>query len=347
MPCYNPIYAIRSDRFSKKGKHEIKIIGPLKISREDPKKLPLQDWELLLPCNHCIGCRLDYSRRWADRMMLELDHSKKAIFVTLTYNNRHIPFTEVDYDGQLSEFGAFTLDKRDLQLFFKRLRKRFSDKEIRYYAAGEYGSTERGERPHYHAIIFGLGLEDLGDLHLIKLNKLKQPIYRSWELDRCWSVKKQLFFDEDTEIYDPIGYVSVANVSWETCAYVSRYVQKKVYGGKSYLQDLYECAPEFSVMSRRPGIGAYFPIDHPEVFDYNILHVGDCPKDIPIPSKFIDLLMNENSSRWMHLKAIRSEYARDNLLTKLWDSDLGLYDYFDRIENEKLQKSSLLVRNEV
>lgn len=146
MSCYNPIYAIRSQRFSRHGKHEIKIIGPLKVSRADPKVVPLQSNELLLPCNHCIGCRLDYSRRWADRMMLELDHSKKGIFVTLTYNNAHVPFTEIDYTGELTEFGAFTLEKRDLQLFFKRLRKKLPDKEVRYFASGEYGSHT--DRPH-------------------------------------------------------------------------------------------------------------------------------------------------------------------------------------------------------
>lgn len=147
MSCYNPIYAVRAPWKKSNGKEDIKILGPLKISRPDPKILPLEDHELLLPCNHCIGCRLDYSRRWADRMMLELDHSKKAIFVTLTYNNEHVPQSDISYDGEyLGDNGAFTLYRKDLQDFFKRVRKALPGKEVRYYAAGEYGSNT--DRPH-------------------------------------------------------------------------------------------------------------------------------------------------------------------------------------------------------
>lgn len=349
MPCYNPIYALKSDRYSKHGKKQVNIIGPLKFARVDPKEVPLSENELLLPCGHCIGCRLDYSRKWADRMMLELDHSKKGIFVTLTYNNKHVPMTEISYNGELCEFGALTLDKRDLQLFFKRLRKKFKDKEIRYYAAGEYGSNT--ERPHYHAIIFGLSLEDLKNLKFYKLNKLKQPIYISPELNEVWSIRKKRFFDDEEEFYDPIGFVTVAAVTWETCAYVSRYVQKKVFGGKNYLQDLYECESEFSVMSRRPGIGNYFPLDHPEVFDYTILRVDDCSKEIPLPSHYVDMLVNgslgyssENTLKWLVLTKNRKEYCSDKLLTKLGSSDLGLIECYEQEENEKLQKSATLER---
>ena len=68
-----------------------------------------------------------------------MEVSSSAFFLTLTYDNEHLP-------------PGAELSKRDLQLFIKRLRKR--NPGIRYFAVGEYGS-QKG-RPHYHAVIFNL-----------------------------------------------------------------------------------------------------------------------------------------------------------------------------------------------
>lgn len=68
------------------------------------------------------------------------------MFVTLTYSDDNVPLTPS---------GRMGLWKRDLQLFFKRLRKahgKHLHRRIKYYAAGEYG--ERSGRPHYHIILF-------------------------------------------------------------------------------------------------------------------------------------------------------------------------------------------------
>ena len=121
MSCYHPFVASKTGRLTENGKFEYAITGTLE-TRRDLKEIPLSPDEILIPCGKCLGCRLDYSRTWADRMMLELDHSKKAIFVTLTYNEEHVPVLEADDEGN---FFGYTLFKRDLQLFFKRLRKYF------------------------------------------------------------------------------------------------------------------------------------------------------------------------------------------------------------------------------
>lgn len=137
MSCYHPLCGV-PDGNAVDGSFSYKIIGKydLDCRKADPRAIAI-------PCGHCIGCRLDQSRQWADRMMLELEHTGKAIFLTLTYDNDHVPLSVDDDTG---EFSWFTLNKRDLQLFFKRLRKKFSDKEVRYYAVGEYGSNTL--RPH-------------------------------------------------------------------------------------------------------------------------------------------------------------------------------------------------------
>lgn len=91
--------------------------------------------------------------------------STSAHFVTLTYNSTHIP---------ISVNGFMTLRKKDLQLYWKRLRKLHPDGvKIKYYACGEYG--EKRSRPHYHAIVFNADerlISDawgLGHVHIDKV----------------------------------------------------------------------------------------------------------------------------------------------------------------------------------
>lgn len=93
-----------------------------------------------IPCGQCLGCRIEYSKQWATRMLLENEYSKESHFVTLTYDDAHVPRHEyVDSDsGEV--FESLSLCKRDLQLFNKRLRKEFGQ-GIRFYACGEYGSN--------------------------------------------------------------------------------------------------------------------------------------------------------------------------------------------------------------
>lgn len=104
-----------------------------------------------VPCGMCMACRLSKSREWSIRLKDELATWKAASFVTLTYDDAHVPTLPCSH---------FTLVKSDLQKFFKRLRKDLdSETKIKYYACGEYGDTFK--RPHYHCIIFGLGPSDL------------------------------------------------------------------------------------------------------------------------------------------------------------------------------------------
>lgn len=97
--------------------------------------------KILLPCGQCLCCRIIRRRKWTARLILEWTFNPVACFVTLTYDNEHLPSPP-------------HVSRRDLQLFLKRLRKRISPKRIRYFACGEYG--DKFKRPHYHLIIFGL-----------------------------------------------------------------------------------------------------------------------------------------------------------------------------------------------
>lgn len=183
-----------------------------------------------IPCNNCMGCKLERSRQWAVRMIHESKLYDQNCFLTLTYSDENVP---QDY----------SLKIRDYQLFMKRLRKAMPQR-LRFYACGEYG--DGFGRPHYHAIVFNL---DFPDKKLWK-NVNGKPHYESETLTGLWN----------------LGFATTADVSYKSCAYVSRYVTKKIKTADTFGADRYyrlspidgrfhSVLPEFSLMSRRPGIG--------------------------------------------------------------------------------------------
>ena len=104
-----------------------------------------------VPCGKCVACKIARVREWTVRILHESEYYKHSVFVTLTYDDDHLPINN-------------TLEKKEYQKFMKRLRKALpNDDRIKYFACGEYG--EESERPHYHAIILGLRLcKDTKDL---------------------------------------------------------------------------------------------------------------------------------------------------------------------------------------
>ncbi len=96
-----------------------------------------------IPCGHCLGCLEDKAKDWTCRNLMELKTSDNAIFLTLTYDDFHLPIN----------YGFPTLKKTDLSAFLKRLRKHFESTKLRFFACGEYGTKTL--RPHYHLIIYG------------------------------------------------------------------------------------------------------------------------------------------------------------------------------------------------
>lgn len=319
MSCYHPILGI--PRYDERGFNKtFKLSGPY-----DPIARQLYPGSVSIPCGRCIGCRLDYSRQWADRMTLEYETTGKAVFVTLTYNNDHVPCVTDEY----GELIGYTLKKDHFQKFMKRLRSRkeFEDREIRFFASGEYGSQTF--RPHYHAILFGLDLEDfLGIDHdkwkIQKFNELKQPIYISDSLTDIWQN----------------GFTCISPVSWNTFAYVARYVIKKAFGEKEPVPELEN---EFSLMSRRPGIGSkYF-----EIHGINLeqLFYYAQNKKIPIPRYYKKLLEKDDPDMYNKLKEQSKDYAYDKAMRMLVNTDLEYTRVLELKEDEILKKSKCLNRN--
>lgn len=319
MSCYRPLFA--EFQGYEDGKPQYKILPCSGIPAEYPN--------INVPCGHCVGCRLDKSRQWADRMMLELDHSKTAIFVTLTYDPLNVPVACSLDDGSV----LFTLDKRDVQLFMKRLRKAFSGREIRFYLAGEYGSQTH--RPHYHAILFGLSLADFPDLRSVSKNSFGQFLYTSEKMYSIWK----------------LGNVALADVSWQTCAYVARYCVKKL--GDDVSCETFESfgvQPEFSLMSRKPGIAGFYALEHPDLIYMSKQYFSDpngvSPRTSCTTPKFVfQKLELTNPELFDKIKTQRQIYARDKELLALSRTDLDFFEYNKVKENNHERRCFGLVRD--
>lgn len=196
--------------------------------------------------------------------------------VTLTYNDANLP----DDRG---------LVKRDLQLFMKRLRKEFvtqpdpeKDKYdgIRFYACGEYGENTR--RPHYHCILFNFAFRDLRQY---KKSKTGDNLYTSETAERLWGK----------------GFCVVGEVTFESCAYVARYIVDKMTGEKAdqwyTTDDGVIVQSEFTNMSRRPGIGrGYYEKYGAEVMRHDSVIMNAMPVR---PPRYYDLLSDAVDSKRM------------------------------------------------
>lgn len=291
-----------------------KFMGSAKML--DPKQFPGLDdlsqngyYDFLIPCGKCPGCRMDYAKSWSDRMIIELKDNPKAIFVTLTYRNADLP---------RGDCGLPSLRVSDLQKFFKRLRKKFSGRRIRYYCAGEYGP--RTHRPHYHGIIYGLSLDDFTDLRCFGVNELKQPYYTSPTFESIWSH----------------GFVMMSEVTYHTCAYVSRYCLKK-QAKQSYLDDC--VAPEFNVSSRRPGIGMLHATEMVESGQSEFTFDGrDGVYNVRLPRAFFRHAKDAGSVFAAELALKRGCNAASYLKDKLSLTNQTFYDYL-LLNQRKLAKA--------
>lgn len=335
MPCYHPLRAVSLGKKSN-GKSDIcfiQYVDPAGHSWLDGKMVP-DDQVLMIPCGQCIGCRIQYSRQWANRCMMELQYHDSAYFVTLTYDDAHVPTSWYTDPDTGEAFESMTLCKRDLQLFMKRLRKRFSSDHIRFFACGEYGSQTY--RPHYHLIIFGLHLPDLT---LYKRSTQDFAYYNSEKLSSCWRDSSGV----------QIGHVVVADVSWETCAYVARYVTKKLKGKDAVFYQCHNITSPFTQMSRKPGIARQYYEDHPGLYDTDYIHLSTEKGGLKFrPPRYFDMLYDLDDHEHMErIKVIRRRMAQEAQKAQLDRSSLSLDEILSVKELNFTEKIKSLKRSEI
>lgn len=267
MPCYTPLDAYHAP-------------GGISFNRQESFGIKID-----LPCGRCIGCRLEHAKEWAlrcwhEHLMYE-EEGKPSMFVTLTYDQEHLP-----PDGGL--------DHRHFQKFIRAMRKKTGLK-LRYFMCGEYGGQTL--RPHYHAIIFGYRPPDL---KLVNTRNNTRN-YTSEIMSELW----------------PHGGHEIGYVSFKNAGYVARYVLKKHTKPELFDPSTGEISEAnlkspYTRMSLKPGIGySWYQKYKSDLYphDYAVLPDG---RETAVPKYYRKLLERDDPDLASELRAKRVEKARQN-----------------------------------
>lgn len=321
MPCYHPLKAWPVG-FTDAGKVKYKVTAYNVIDVDAKIGDPIE-----VPCGKCIGCRLMYSRQWADRCMAESLYHEYNYFLTLTYDDDHVPISYYGDPETGEALCAQSLRARDLQLWLKRFRKE-NGEGIRFYACGEYGG--KTFRPHYHVLLFGHEFKDLCPFRYERGNWY----YTSPSLMKSWN----------------LGHSLIGEFSWEAAAYTARYVMKKALGLSAAEYAQFNIEPEFVRMSRKPGIGKQFYEDHKdELYTFGEVNVQTLKggRTIRASSYFDRLYDLENHDHLMEIKTRRRDGAVASMESKLQYTSLDKLSYLQVQEDTCLDRSKKLIREDV
>jgi hypothetical protein len=247
-----------------------------------------------VPCGKCPACAARRTSAWSFRLLQEDKHAVSSHFITLTYDTQHAPITQNGYMG---------LTKRDLQLFFKRLRKSHNNVHglppIKYYCVGEYGG--KSYRPHYHIILFNAKVELIQD---------------AWGL----------------------GHVHYGDVNGASVGYTLKYISKPK---RIPLHRNDDRQPEFSLMSK--GLGSSYCKAQTIFVGQTVIHDGEeCIEIVKIKKGYGSMVDWHKSSLENRMyctlpdgkKLAMPRYYKDRIYTTQERARAG---FFTRIESLKRQ----------
>lgn len=213
MACISPLTGYRASTVNENGRR------PLVFKARDG----FYDMPVTVSCGQCIRCRLRRAGEWAARCMHEASLYDDNIFVTLTYDDAHLP-----PDGSLNH--------EHFQLFIKKLRKHSVAKRgrsFKFLMSGEYGAIT--DRPHYHAILFDF---DFMDKRYFRTTPKGHKIFKSETLDKIWGN----------------GLTEYGSVTHDSAAYVAKYCVKKLTGEQGDARYNYSDL-DGNLVCRRPEYG--------------------------------------------------------------------------------------------
>jgi len=240
---------------------------------------------------------VDRSREWAVRSYHEAQLHENNCFITLTYNDEHLPA-----DG--------SVDVRHWQLFAKRLRKLMGP--FRYFHCGEYGG--KNQRPHYHACLFGLDFPD----KVVFQVKDDNITYTSEVLAERWGM----------------GFCTIGAVTFESAAYCARYILKKYLGeGSEEHYEAYDLEtgevqghvkPEYVTQSRNHGLahGWLERFGLSEIYPDDFVVIGN--RKLKVPSYYdvqlekLDPVLYEQvkAKRLERMELMEHEYTPERLAVR-------------------------------
>lgn len=246
-----------------------------------------------VPCGKCLMCRIAKRREWTMRMIHELAEHDKAGFITLTYD-----------ESQLPDNGS--LKKKDYQDFLKRLRKSYPEK-IKYFGCGEYG--EKYGRPHYHLIMYGIGIDWID----------REYIFNAW--------KK--------------GIVHYGLAEPESMQYTAKYIEKQLSGEMA--EKLAAEGKENVFKTCSQGIGLKYALKQQEQIKDN-LYLTMSGKPIAIPRYYInklgiDVSQIQANNMYLELDEVEELTGKRMLYDDLYKYDSKeFYDIYKKQLQQKDQK---------
>lgn len=330
MACYEPIVA-----FEVKGlrtENGAKVI----IFKDDVNH---ETEPIAIPCGKCLGCRMDYSKQWQARIVKEAERWDNNIFLTLTYNDEHLPMKDVVNTETGEVTTGHPLVPEHFKNFMKRLRKAYSDKfnhtGIRFYACGEYGG--RTGRPHYHAALFNIDVTLFKDIKKIGVSKAGCALFTSKKIEEIWGK----------------GFITIGELTPESGAYIARYMLKKQKGPqKEWYYESQGKTPEFTRSSNRHGIAYdYFAENAEKLIESDSIYVprrNSRPQKMRIPDYGVKTISSISPPLGARLRTTRelkqrplsetiSEHNASTASTKsYWDA------LRDREENARAKLSKLI-----
>ena len=300
MPCYSPLKGFK-DLYT----------GGLTFNRSSGYE------KMDVACGQCLGCRLDYSRMWAVRIVHEAtcwELDQGSCFVTLTYRDpSECTITQLENGYHVPD--DWSLNLKHFQDFMKRLRKAFYPQKIRFFHVGEYGRRCKHGidltvvrcplcfvgRPHYHACLFNVSFPDLqsyaSDDGVLR--------YTSPMLESIWKY----------------GFVDVGDLNYASAAYGARYILKKITGsraGDHYMSydmngEITFLRPEYTTMSRRPGIGYdWFQKYKSDVFPSDEVPVPGFGVIKKVPRYYEEIFKEERPLSLEEIKATRRRFKEEH-----------------------------------
>lgn len=379
--CTEPLYAIRLKteydlKFKRFGKRS--SIQILKAVRDigkntDLLQFPRDKYDLLMiSCGQCMQCRLLRVKQRSVMCICEsLEHTENS-FITLTFGYpqtysyyRHECGLSHYMASKKAHFHEWSLEVEEFQKFMKRLRfwyynyqlsmhllslgrsdlvydksgnirkhirlslferpfllKDFKPKTIRCMHCGEYG--DKRHRPHHHAILFGFQFPDLKE---------------------CYENGKKYYTSEILSDLWKFGIHRIGDCTYNSCAYVARYVTKKMNGNNQ--EEYYNGRkPEYVTYSTKPVLGAnYFIKNYKEfVNTQEITVVADKKYSCRMPKSYDNILKKLNKDMYNEMKEKRVNDSVTDL-ERLFKQERSIYSKLDSNQSTCMSVLRKLVRS--
>lgn len=294
-----------------------------------PQSIRLPDGrEQVVRCNKCLACLEHRQAGWIARLSSEFDSYPEGVyFVTLTYDDEHLPTKEVS-PGEFLPAISYS----DIKKFHADLRKRFQqgffldrtlqsvgwssepdrielpECHFKYYVTSEYGPNGT-RRPHFHGFYSNM-LED-----------------------------EDVVFDLFQSVWGK-GFVTCEKGKSEACAaYVSKYLVN------DHLVPYDERLPKPRAWISK-GLGKYY-LDDEEIIAWH--------REAPIEHQFVmqngrkgilprywrDKIYDDSMRADIVDDCLRRDVLRSHSVDSMSDSELRRYNQSERHRQEELYRQAL------